>query len=188
MAFLPLTGFRKLLLRVYGPQAEHLIDRENELEILRRLRRKKIGPNLLGTFINGRFEQYYHARTLTARDLRIPQTSKLIAKRMRELHDGVELLDKEREDGASVWRNWDKWVERCEQVICWLDRQILSGKQGPARSRSDAWKRRGLVCGVEWAVFRQMVDRYRSWLAGQCGGLESIKQQLVFAHNDVSFY
>lgn len=175
----------KLLLRIYGPQAGHLIDRENELQILQRLRRKKIGPNLLGTFMNGRFEQYFDARTLTAKDLRIPQTSQHIAKRMRELHDGVELLEKERDDGPFVWQNWDKWVEKCEEVISWLDRQILSGVQGRTTSRSDNWKKRGLICGVEWTDFRKMVNRYREWVEEQYGGIANIKQRLIFAHNDV---
>ena len=165
---------------------EHLIDRESELQILRRLARKKIGPRLLGTFLNGRFEEFFHARTLTARDLRQPETSRQIAKRMRELHDGIELLDEERNAGAFVWRNWDKWVDRCEEVITWVDQQILTGKPEPSKSRSEAWKQRGLVCGVEWSMFRRTVDRYRKWLEQQYGGTAGIKQHLVFAHNDVS--
>lgn len=177
---------RKLLLRIYGPQVEHLIDRKSELQILRRLRRKKIGPSLLGTFTNGRFEQFFHARTLTAKDLRVPETSKQIGKRMRELHDGVELLEEERNAGPFVWQNWDKWVERCEEVITWLDRQILLGKPGATNSPSEQWKTRGLVCGVEWAEFRKTVDRYRRWLDEQYGGSVGVRQQLVFAHNDVS--
>ena len=181
-----LTGYRKLLLRIYGPQVEHLIDRESELQILRRLARKKIGPRLLGTFTNGRFEQFFHARTLTARDLRVPETSKQIAKRMRELHDGIELLEEEREEGAFIWRNWNKWVDRCEEVISWLDNQTLATKQGSPLSRSEAWKKRGLVCGVEWSFFRRTVERYRNWLFDQYGGAAGIMQKLVFAHNDVS--
>lgn len=165
---------------------EHLIDRENELQILRRLARKKIGPRLLGTFLNGRFEEFFHARTLTARDLRIPETSKQIAKRMRELHDGIELLENERDAGAFVWRNWDKWVERCEEVISWVDSQVLPSGQRQIASRSEAWKERGLICGLRWSVFRQTVDRYRQWLDAQYGGTAGIRQHLVFAHNDVS--
>ena len=180
-----LIEYRKLLLRIYGPQVEHLIDRESELQILRRLARKKIGPRLLGTFTNGRFEQFFHARTLTARDLRIPETSKQIARRMRELHDGIELLDEEREGGAFIWRNWNKWVDRCEEVISWLDHQILTIKQGIAVPRSEGWKKRGLVCGVEWSLFRRTVEQYRNWLFDQYGGRTGIKQKLVFAHNDV---
>ena len=181
-----LTGYRKLLLRIYGPQVEHLIDRESELQILRRLARKRIGPRLLGTFTNGRFEQFFHARTLTAKDLRVSETSKQIAKRMRELHDGIELLEEEREEGAFVWRNWNKWVDRCEEVISWLDNQILTAKQGFIVPRSDKWMKRGLVCGVEWSFFRRTVDRYRMWLFDQYGGSAGIRQKLVFAHNDVS--
>jgi choline kinase len=177
---------QKLLLRIYGPQVEHLIDRENELNILRRLARKKIGPRLLGTFRNGRFEEFFDSTTLTWADLRVPETSKQIAKRMRELHDGIELLEQERQDGPFVWRNWDKWVERCEIVIKYLDDQIISGKAGPAQSKSEAWKARGLICGVEWPVFRGVVEKYRQFLTEHYGGVSKIKEQLVFAHNDVS--
>jgi len=154
---------------------------------LRRLARKRIGPRLLGTFTNGRFEQFFHARTLTAKDLRIAETSKHIAKRMRELHDGIELLEEEREEGAFIWRNWDKWKDRCEEVISYLDNQILEGRQGSTKSRSDDWKKRGLVCGVEWAVFRAAVRKYRDWLFEQYGGVAGVRQKLVFAHNDVSY-
>lgn len=176
----------KLLLRIYGPQVEHLIDRENELGILRRLARKKIGPRLLGTFRNGRFEEYFVSTTLTSADLHVPETSKQIAKRMRELHEGIDLLERERDDGPFVWRNWDKWVERCELVITYLDQQILSGTLGPAKKRSELWKERGLVCGVEWPVFRAMIEKYRQFLLDQYGGVRGIREKLVFAHNDVS--
>jgi choline kinase len=172
----------RLLLRIYGPQVEHLIDRENELSILRRLSRKKIGPRLLGTFRNGRFEEFYNAQTLTAEDLRVEDTSKQIAKRMRELHDGVELLEREREEGPFVWRNWDKWVDRCEEVISYLDKEILSGKKG---SRGESWRGRGFVCGVEWPKFRAVIDKYRKWLE-EYYGEAGIHRHLVFAHNDVS--
>jgi choline kinase len=90
------------LLRIYGPQVEHLIDREYELQTLRRLRRKNIGPSVLGTFNNGRFEEFLHAQPLTPWDLHIPETSTQIAKRMRELHDGIELLEDERKGGPEL--------------------------------------------------------------------------------------
>jgi choline kinase len=176
----------KLLLRIYGPQVEHLIDREAELSILRRLAKKKIGPRLLGTFTNGRFEEFLYAHTLTPEDMRVPETSKQIAKRMRELHDGIELLEEERDSGPFVWVNWDKWVDRCEQVISWLDKQILSQGQHEAILKARPWQSRGLVCGVEWPLFRKTVDRYRKYIVETHGGKKGIKEQLVFAHNDVS--
>ncbi len=175
----------QLLLRIYGPQVEHLIDRDAELSILRRLARKSIGPRLLGTFTNGRFEEFLYARTLTAEDMRVPETSKQIAKRMRELHDGIDLLEEERDSGPFVWVNWDKWVDRCEHVITWVDKQILSQGQSQPVSKSKPWKSRGLVCGVEWPFFRKTVDKYRKYIIERHGGKKGIKEQLVFAHNDV---
>ncbi|KAI1761130.1 kinase-like protein [Hypoxylon sp. FL1150] len=177
----------KLLLRVYGPQAEHIIDRENELSVLRRLAKKKIGPRLLGTFTNGRFEQYLNAVTLTAADLRDPDTSKQIAKRMRELHDGIELLDKERDGGPMVLKNWDTWLDRVSGVMAVLDRKILSGDPGPIRGPGDAWKQRGLVCGVEWAKFKELVEKYRKYLKSHYGSSGAIREALVFAHSDTQY-
>ena len=174
----------KLLLRIYGSQVDHLIDREAELAILRRLARKKIGPRLLGTFANGRFEEYFYAQPLTAEEFHNPETSKQIAKRMRELHNGIELLDQERDDGPFVWRNWDKWVQRVEQVVTWLDCQITHLEPDVKPTGREAWKRRGFICGVSWKRFRQMVEKYRAWLDAQYGGPKPIREQLVFAHND----
>lgn len=105
---------------------------------------------------------------------------------MRELHDGIELLQEEREEGAFIWRNWNKWVDRCEEVVSWLDNQILVNKQGSTVPRSEDWKKRGLVCGVDWSFFRRTVEQYRKWLFDQYGGPAGIRQKLVFAHNDVS--
>lgn len=175
------------MLRIYGPQVDHLIDREKELQILRRLGRKNIGPRVLGTFLNGRFEEFFEARPLTPKELRIPATARQIAKRMRELHDGIELLDEERDDGPMIFKNWDKWVDRCEQVTTWLDKEVES-PQNELKAEAEPWRQRGFVCGVPWAAFRKAVDHYRSWLIASCGGLDEIKRQLVFAHNDVSSF
>ncbi|EKD12305.1 uncharacterized protein L3040_000226 [Drepanopeziza brunnea f. sp. 'multigermtubi'] len=172
----------KLLLRIYGPQVEHLIDRENELSILRRLARKRIGPRLLGTFKNGRFEEFFNAETLTFDDLRIESTSKQIAKRMRELHDGIDLLEKEREDGPFVWLNWDKWVNTCEKIISYLDKEIGGGKE----VKGELWRSRGLICGVEWPQFKAAIDRYRKWLDSYYGK-GGVYRRLVFAHNDTQY-
>ncbi|KAI8961823.1 kinase-like protein [Daldinia sp. FL1419] len=177
----------KLLLRVYGPQADQIIDRENELNVLRRLAKKKIGPRLLGTFTNGRFEQYLNAVALTAADIRDPDTSKQIAKRMRELHDGIELLDSERDGGPMVLKNWDTWLSRASRIVTYLDQKILSGDPGPVRGPADSWKLRGLVCGVEWVVFKELVDKYRKFLNEYYGGSRAIRESLVFAHSDTQY-
>ncbi|KAK4157024.1 choline kinase [Chaetomidium leptoderma] len=174
----------KVLLRIYGPQVELLIDRENELGVLRRLARKKIGPRLLGTFRNGRFEQYLNAAPLTMPSMREPYTSKQIAKRMRELHDGVELLAEEKDQGPGVWKNWDKWLSQVEKTVLFLDKQILSNSQNLP---SGVWKTRGFVCGVQWPVFKALVEKYRSHLVAYYGNATKIRDKLVFAHNDTQY-
>jgi choline kinase len=183
------THPRFLLLRIYGPQVEHLIDRDSELAILRRLAQKKIGPRLLGTFTNGRFEEYLHARTLTAEDLRIPETSKQIAKRMRELHDGIELLDAEYHAGPTIFITWDKWVDRCEKVISWLDAQVALAQhpQEGVAAPPKKYTRYGLICGSPWSQFRATYDAYRAELLRQCGGAGPMRKKLVFAHNDTQY-
>ncbi|KAL2131618.1 hypothetical protein VTI74DRAFT_4802 [Chaetomium olivicolor] len=174
----------KVLLRVYGPQVEHLIDRENELGVLRRLARKKIGPRLLGTFLNGRFEQYLNATALTPASMREPETSKQIAKRMRELHDGVELLEEEKDQGPGVWKNWDKWLNQVEKTVLYLDKQVASNAQNLP---GGVWKTRGFVCGVEWRVFKALVEKYRRHLEAYYGDAKTLRSKLVFAHNDTQY-
>ncbi|KAK4250939.1 kinase-like domain-containing protein [Corynascus novoguineensis] len=174
----------KVLLRVYGPQVEHLIDRENELGVLKRLARKKIGPRLLGTFLNGRFEQYLNATALTPGSMRDADTSRQIAKRMRELHDGVELLDEERDQGPAVWKNWDKWLGQVEKTVLFLDKQILSQSQNLSGNMS---KSRGFICGVQWPVFKALVEKYRRYLEAHYGDTKTIRNKLVFAHNDTQY-
>ena len=118
-----------------------------------------------------------HAEPLKPHDLRDPTISTQIAKRMRELHEGIDLLPLEREDGAFVWQNITKWRKQCEQIVTWLDRH--------SKQRSDEAERQPFICGTEWPFFFQTVEKYREWLFDQYGGAYRVKQQLVFAHNDV---
>lgn len=143
----PLPG--TLLLRIYGPQVGHLIDRAAELGILRRLAQKHIGPRLLGIFANGRFEEYVHALLIAPEEVRNVDTSRHIAKRLCELHDGIDLTPRECKSGPSVWLNWHKWLHRVDQVASWLDREIEFARDGSLLANSEAWRKRGYVCGVE---------------------------------------
>ncbi|KAJ6263584.1 hypothetical protein Dda_2152 [Drechslerella dactyloides] len=162
---------KPVLLRVYGPQVGHLIDRDTELNILRRLAKHKVGPTLLGTFDNGRFEEFYDAATLTRDDVRIPETSRRIGRRLRDLHDHIPLIGHERSDGPVLWKNWEKWVTRGEGVM------------------KDLQKRRGdKLLVTSWEVLREVVEkRYRPWLEERHGGVDEIKRQLVFCHNDTQY-
>ncbi|RPA72614.1 kinase-like protein [Ascobolus immersus RN42] len=161
----------KLLLRIYGPNVSHLIDRATELHILTRLAKRNIGPRLLGTFSNGRFEEFLDsATTLTRTDIRDPSTSRNIAKRMCELHTGMNLEAHEREAGAGVLRNWWKWKKRA------AERTLRKDAQGE-----------GFVCHKPWAEFEKAVETYIRHVYKECGGEEELKKQLCFTHNDTQY-
>ncbi|KAJ0165095.1 Choline kinase [Colletotrichum tanaceti] len=167
----------KLLLRIYG--LEHLIDRENELSVLRRLARKRIGPRLLGCFTNGRFEEYFNSITLTPSDLREPETSKQIAKRMRELHVGIEVLEREKDEGPAVLKNWDSWLGNVEKKIAALDDGVRRG--------NSVFRGHGYVCGLEWHRFKELYDKHRELVLGAYKGQQGIRERLIFAHNDTQY-
>ncbi|KAL1889839.1 hypothetical protein Cpir12675_005636 [Ceratocystis pirilliformis] len=180
----------KLLLRVYGPQVEALIDRETELAVLRRLARKRIGPRLLGTFQNGRFEEFLNAITLRPQNLREPETSRQIAKRMRELHEGIDLLPAERLGGPAVFNNWNKWQETVEQNIKALDKKYDAFKASGGTAGSptpDTWMTNGYVCGVEWPVFCDMVKKHREYVNKAYGSKQRLQEALAFCHNDTQY-
>lgn len=178
----------KILLRIYGPQVEHLIDRDNELKVLQRLARKKIGPRLLGTFKNGRFEQFFNAITLRPMDLREPDTMKQIAKRMRELHEGIDLLPSERDAGPGVWKNWDTWLDNVSRIVQFLDEDLQNRPEGPrASSVVHAWKANGYVCGAPWAQFCETVLKFRAYLDRSYKSQKAIRESLVFAHADTQY-
>ncbi|KAK1388112.1 putative choline kinase 2 [Heracleum sosnowskyi] len=77
---------RKVLVRIYGEGVEIFFDRENEIRTFEFMSKMGRGPRLLGRFSNGRIEEFIHARTLSAVDLRDPETSALIATKMKEFH------------------------------------------------------------------------------------------------------
>lgn len=149
------------------------MDRESELAVLRRLARRRIGPRLLGIFTNGRFEEFLDARALTHTEMRQADVSCQIAKRMRELHVGIEVEDFERKDEACVWRNWDRWSWKCASLVDRLDQQV------------DGGGKTSFLCGTGWGAFKDAVGKYRQWLESHYGGRQTIRDSLVFAHNDV---
>ena len=83
----PRVAASTVLVRVYGPSSGTLIQRSAEMRVLHLLSSEYgIGPRILGTFANGRVEQYFYSEALTRSLLREPVMSRWIACRMRELH------------------------------------------------------------------------------------------------------
>ncbi|ONK59377.1 uncharacterized protein A4U43_C08F5810 [Asparagus officinalis] len=98
---------RKALVRIYGEGVELFFDREDEIRTFEAMSRHGQGPRLLGRFPNGRVEEFIHARTLSASDLRDPEISAIIATKLREFHE----LDMPGPKKVFLWdrlRNWLK--------------------------------------------------------------------------------
>ncbi|KAI9229695.1 MAG: kinase-like domain-containing protein [Piptocephalis tieghemiana] len=116
----PHPGF---ILRVYGSNADLIISRVREMLWLERLSASGVGSTMLGTFENGRVEAYLPSHTLTDIDIRIPETSRTIAREMRRLHDLISLYppgltDREGGERALEWRRCvDAWLPEVIKVI-----------------------------------------------------------------------
>lgn len=181
-----------LLLRIYGLQVGFLIDRGKELATIAKLSQLNIGPRLLGTFSNGRFEQFLNAKPLTKEDMRRPDVVVQIARRMRELHDRVPLAPAERAEGARCFRNLDKWVPLAEKHLALFEQKapgitdavmnfdghgtIIENYLCERSPPSAPGARRSLL------EFLVAVREYRAMLESKYAG-----EELVFCHNDTQY-
>ncbi|CAL9185122.1 unnamed protein product [Musa hybrid cultivar] len=96
-----------VLVRIYGEGVDVFFDREEEIRTFECLSRHGQGPLLLGRFPNGRVEEFIHARTLSAVDLRDPEISGLIASKLREFHD----LDMPGHRTVLLWGRLRCWLK-----------------------------------------------------------------------------
>lgn len=164
--------FPSLLLRIYGPNVESLIDREYELRILVRLSKQNIGPKLFGCFNNGRIEQFLdNATTLTRKDIHDQKTSARIARRMKELHSGIKLSKSEKEQGPTVWKIIDKWISHIDELIT-QNKLELNDKE---------------IFRTSFKDFKKYVYKYKEWIYSRYESSESLNNSLVFCHNDTQY-
>lgn len=109
---------QKVLVRVYGEGVEIFFNRENEIKTFECMSKHGQGPRLLGRFPDGRIEEFIHARTLSAADLRDPEISALIAAKLREFNS----LDMPGLKDVLLWerlRNWLTQAKRfCSPEAC----------------------------------------------------------------------
>ncbi|XP_047307342.1 probable choline kinase 2 [Impatiens glandulifera] len=96
---------RSVLVRIYGEGVDLFFNREDEIRTFECMSKHGQGPHLLGRFSVGRVEEFIHARTLSAGDLRDSEISALIAAKLREFHG----LDMPGSKKVILWgrmRNW----------------------------------------------------------------------------------
>ncbi|KQK09486.1 probable choline kinase 2 [Brachypodium distachyon] len=103
---------RKVLVRIYGDGVELFFDREDELRTFECMSRHGQGPRLLGRFPNGRVEEFIHARTLSAADLRDPEISALVATKLREFHN----LDMPGPKHVLLWDRLKNWLKTAKNL------------------------------------------------------------------------
>ncbi|XP_010416282.1 PREDICTED: probable choline kinase 2 [Camelina sativa] len=103
---------RKVLVRIYGEGVEIFFDREDEIRTFEFMSKHGHGPLLLGRFGNGRIEEFLHARTLSAADLRDPEISDRIATRMKEFH----CLEMPGVKKALLWDRLRNWLTACKRL------------------------------------------------------------------------
>lgn len=178
--FQSIPPYRTLLLRIYGPHSSSLINRVSELRILHVLSsRYRIGPRVYGTFANGRIEEYFESRPLTALEMRDSQVSKWIAIRMSELHrvdlrkvvDPVEWADPG--DGT----RGELGVKRCMRN--WLP---------PAREVLELVRDEKYKQELDIELFAKQWDTYYKWVRDWEKENDCEKESpRVFCHNDTQY-
>jgi choline/ethanolamine kinase len=157
--------YRRVLLRVYGIGCDQLVDREQELAWLSILSRLGIGALLLGTFANGRVEQYLDCHTLTRDDIRVPKTSCQIARGLYELHAIVQSYPNQPNILPELWRNIFNWIPIVQSIL-------------PNLEKRSEHHRSIIKCFDLPQAFADIP------LFKQC--LDDLHSPIVFAHNDVS--
>ncbi|EPS64026.1 hypothetical protein M569_10755, partial [Genlisea aurea] len=106
------TRQRSVLIRVYGEGVDLFFDRKEEIRTFESISELGYGPKLLGNFQDGRVEEFIHARTLSAPDLRNPETSALIAAKMREFH----ALKMPGSKSVILWKRIRNWLREAKRI------------------------------------------------------------------------
>ncbi|KAI8881827.1 kinase-like protein [Backusella circina FSU 941] len=157
---------KRMMMRVYGNGVDQFIDRENELTWLSRLSKFDLCPRLLGTFGNGRFEQYLNSTTLTSETMRAPDTSKAIAGALRQIHDIVAVYPPSEDTQMGVWLNINCWYKMVEEMIPRL------------MARNENWAK---------VLKAKNLDNFADEIA-ECKRIAAdTHSPTVFAHNDTQY-
>ncbi|KAI4366833.1 hypothetical protein MLD38_022650 [Melastoma candidum] len=104
---------RKVLVRIYGEGVEIFFNRNDEVKTFECMSMHGEGPRLLGRFADGRVEEFIHARTLSAADLRDPDVSELIAAKLRGFHN----LEIPGPRNSQLWGRMRSWLKEA-RALC----------------------------------------------------------------------
>ncbi|KAL8166885.1 hypothetical protein V2J09_008384 [Rumex salicifolius] len=99
-------------MRIYGGGVDIFFNRDEEIRTFECLSKHGQGPRLLGRFPEGRVEEFIHARTLSAADLRDPEISAGIAAKMWEFHNLEMPCSKE----VVLWNRMRNWMKTAKNL------------------------------------------------------------------------
>ncbi|KAJ3843174.1 choline kinase, cytoplasm [Lentinula raphanica] len=166
-----------ILLRIYGPSSGSLISRPRELHTLHILSsRYNLGPKVYGTFENGRMEEYFPSKTLTAQDMRDPQISRWIGARMAELHSvPIDVIEETSPGSGGEGTGWQLGAKK--NVWSWLAsaKDVLMHPNIPQFVREE----------FDLDRFQHQWESYIQWLSGVDDVHNGSRR--VFAHNDTQY-
>lgn len=157
----------KILLRIYGVGVDEILHRDKEIAWLKLLSQINIGPQLLGTFSNGRLEQYLDSVTLTQPEIRDPIISEIIAGRIGELHSIVDSFPptKSERENPEIWYNVDKWYPMALRVVTEIYKRKPESREG--------------LRAFDMQKLEDEIEELKE-------ALDKLNNEIVFAHNDVS--
>ncbi|CAK9439076.1 uncharacterized protein LODBEIA_P33000 [Lodderomyces beijingensis] len=162
-----------LLLRIYGKNADELIDRDSELQTLIKLAQKRIGPRLLGIFTNGRFEQFLDGFvTFTKDQIRNQIISQIFARRMKDLHYKITLDEEDLKPLPTCWIMIDKWLRVFE-------RDCLPGYIEAGIDPKDIFM-------MDLEQFKDLLFDYKYWVLEKYDKSD-FTSNYKFCHNDTQY-
>jgi len=100
------TKVKQVLIRIYGTKTELIIDRQRELENIKRLYPKGFGPKLYGVFENGYIYEYYEGRCLTPEELHSCAWNERLGNQLALWHT----QEPAGEHNSGVWDTIDDWL------------------------------------------------------------------------------
>ncbi|KAJ8755938.1 hypothetical protein K2173_024483 [Erythroxylum novogranatense] len=112
---------RKVVVRIYGEGVSVFFNREDEMQTFEFMSKQGQGPRLLGRFANGRIEEFIHARTLSASDMRDPAISALIAAKLKEFH-GLDMAGPKQ---ILLWDRLRNWIKSAKSLCSSEDAQAV---------------------------------------------------------------
>jgi len=158
-------GCESVLVRIYGEDTEHMIDRKHELRTLQALSKSKYFPHtgVLGTFHNGRLEKYAPGRVPTLDEMRAPAMVDKVCAALARLH--LLKVPSPPRDGEAV--HDAPAPSLFPTLYRWLNLALAKGAKLPL--------------GLDEVAVRAAIDELRGRI-DSLGGRPSV----VFCHNDVS--